>query len=179
MASPSRQPRPRLPSMFESWEEALIIKVGTRGVCLLILGFVWSILGFGFTVTRMERFSKPGPGGILDFLDRGVGVYVLSLMWLIGGLAAVIVAIQRPITCRDDIGFNGLALPPFIWGSAYWWSFFLNQLSDGTLGRPNTYIAALIYWSITILVMFLARHLSDHPKGPCARRRDLHGPISQ
>lgn len=167
------RPRPRYPSIFEKLEEKLIIKVGTRGICLLILGFVWTILGVGFSINPTERFSQPGPGGVLDFLDRGIGSYILAWMWLVGGLTSIVVAFQRAITCRDDIGYNGLALPPFVWGCAFLWSFLFNQLSGGEVGRENSYLGTLIYWAMTLLIGFLSRHLSDHPKGPCARRRAL------
>jgi len=166
------------PGPFSRVEHKLIVKVGTRGVCLLILGFMWATLGAGFLLNPMERFSKPGHGGVLDFLDDGPGVFIFSSMWIFGGIVAIIVAFQRPITCRDDVGFNGVALPPFLWGAGYWWSYLLNQLSDGEFGRPNTYVAGMVYWSITLLIMFLSRNLSDHPEGPCAGRRALRGPIS-
>lgn len=169
------QPRPKLPTIFERAEARMIVWVGTRGVCLLILGFLWTILGVGFLINPMERFSKPGSGGILDFLDKGPGVFIFASMWVVGGFVAIIVAIQRPITCKDDLGFNGIALPPFLWGMGYWWSWVLNQVSDGEFGRPNTYVAGIVYWSITILMMFLSRHLSDHPKGPCIGRRGSYG----
>ena len=153
----------------------MITWVGTRGVCLLILGFLWTILGVGFLINPMERFSRPGSGGILDFLDKGPGVFIFGSMWVVGGMVAIVVAIQRPVTCKDDLGFNGIALPPFLWGMGYWWSWVLNQVSDGEFGRPNTYVAGIVYWSITILMMFLSRHLSDHPKGPCIGRRGTNG----
>lgn len=169
------RPKPRIPGPFERVETAMIVKVGTRGVCLLLIGFAWSILGTGFLLSPMERFSKPGRGGTLDFLDRPPGVFFLAAVWLVGGVVAIITAFQRPVTCRDDVGYVGLALPPFLWGAGYWWSWALSQLSSGEFGRPNTYVAGLVYWTITILMMFLSRHLSDHPKGPCINRRGSYG----
>lgn len=167
-------PRPKIPSPFLRAETYMITKVGTRGVLLLILGFMWTVLGTGFLINPMERFSKPGPGGTLDFLDKGPGVYIFASMWIVGGAIAIVIAFQRPITCRDDIGFNGVCLPPFLWGAGYWWSWVLHQLSSGEFGRPNTYVAGLVYWTITLLVMFLSRHLTDHPKGPCIGRRGAY-----
>lgn len=165
--------------MYIRAENALIYKVGTRGICLLLLGFMWLMLGFLFLLNPVERFSKPGPGGVLDFLDRGLGVYIFASMWVVGGVTALIVALQRPFTCKDDLGFNGVALPPFFWGAGYWWSFFVNTISDGEFGRPNTELAGILYWSFTLLIMFLSRHLCDHPNGPCARRRAKDGRVSQ
>ena len=157
-------------SIYGRTERALIRMVGTRGACLLILGSMWLLLGFGFLTNPMERFSKPGSGGALDFLDDGPGVYIFASMWIVGGVAALLVAFQRPITCKDDWGFNGVSLPPFLWGAAYWWSWGIHQVTDGEFGRPHTYVPGLVYWSMTLLLMFLSRHLSDHPEGPCAKR---------
>lgn len=161
----------RLRHPFKSLESRLIWKFGPRGLCLMILGFMWSLLGSAFLLNPMPRFAKPSSGGILDFLDKGAGIFIFSSMWLIGGVCALVVAFQRPISCKDDIGFNGLCLPPFLWGAGYWWSFIVNTLSAGEYGRPGAYFAGMVYWTFAILLMFLARHLNDHPDGPCARRR--------
>lgn len=147
----------------------LIRKVGTRGVCLLIFGFIWMVLGMSFAVDPQARFSQPAAGGVLGFLDHGVGLLIFALMWLVGGALAVGVAFRRTITHRDDLGFNGVCLPPFLWGSAYWWSFSVNILSGGLYGRPGTYLAGIVYWSFTVLLMFLSRHLKD------ADREEAHG----
>ena len=152
-------------------EYKLIYRFGPRGVCLLIFGFMWVMIGIAFIINPMERFSKPGPGGALDFLDKGPGVYIFASMWIVGGVAAFITAFLRPVTCKDDVGFNGAALPPFFWGAGYWWSFFIHNAVSLDYGRSAAYVAGLLYWTLTLLVVFLSRHLSDHPEGPCARRR--------
>lgn len=160
-------------------ERLLIRKVGTRGLCLLILGTLWLILGTAFIIAPMERFSKPGPGGILDFLDRGPGIYIFASMWLIGGMLAIVTAFQRPITCKDDLGFNGVVLPPFVWGLGYWWSFFIFTFSRGEYGRQGSFLAGMLYWDLAILIIFLSRHLGDHPEGPCVSRRAIDGQTSR
>lgn len=154
-------------------ELVVIRKVGTRGSLLLILGTIWVILGMGFLMFPMERFSRPGPGGPLDFLDEGPGVHIFSSMWILGGVIAFYTAFRRSRTCEDDLGFNGVALPPFLWSMGYWWSWIIHLVFDGEVGRANTYIAALIYSTLTVLIVFLSHHLQDHPEGPCARRRSI------
>lgn len=152
--------------------EMFFIKlVGTRGSLLLILGTIWIIIGIGFLVNPTERFSRPGPGGYLDFLDEGPGVYVFSSMWVVGGTVAIVIAFYRTITCEDDLGFNGVGLPPLLWGFGYWWSWIVHFLFDGEFGRSNAYIGGLLYSTISILIIFLSHHIQDHPEGPCARRR--------
>lgn len=148
----------------------LIKWVGTRGTVLLYFGSIWVTLGAAFLINPSERFSRPGDGGFLDFLDEGPGVYIFSSMWLVGGVVAVLCAVRRPFTCQDGIGFNGLALPPFFWDAGYWWSFVVHNLSGGEFGRERAYLGGLLYLVITLAMIFLSRHLQDHPEGPCMRR---------
>ena len=145
--------------------------VGTRGSILLILGAIWIIVGIGFLLNPVERFSRPGPGGLLDFLDEGPGVYIFSGMWVVGGAVALVVAFLRAKTCEDDLGFNGVGLPPLLWGFGYWWSWITHLLFDGEYGRSSAYIGALLYSTLCVLVVFLSHHVRDHPEGPCARKR--------
>lgn len=160
-------------SPYATPELFFIRLVGTRGCLLLILGAVWLILGTDFMLNPMERFSKPGPGGLLDFLDKGPGVYIFSTMWVIGGAVAIYTAFRRPKTCEDDLGYTAIALPPLLWGFGYWWSWALHLVTNGEFGRERTYVAGLLYFTIVIMIMFLSRHLQDHPEGPCARRRSI------
>jgi hypothetical protein len=158
---------------YSRFELRMIKWIGTRGTILLYFGFMWATLGVSFLLNPTERFSRPGPGGALDFVDKGPGVYILSSMWLVGGLVAVGCAIRRPYTCEDGVGFNGLALPPFFWAASYWWSFAIHIISGGEFGRERTYIGGLLYTAITLSMIFLSRHLQDHPEGPCMRRHSV------
>ena len=158
-------------NVFSSAELYVIRWVGTRGALLFILGFIWLFIGYGYLTNPIERFSKPGPGGALDFLDEGPGVYIFSSLWVIGGAVAIVTAFIRPKTCQDDIGFNGVGLPPLVWGLGYWWSWIIHMLFDGEVGRASAYIGGFLHITINILIVFLSHHLPDHPEGPCARRR--------
>lgn len=152
-------------------ETYLIRWVGTRGVILLIFGLMWVLLGFSFITLPVEHFSRPGPGGILDYLDHPPIAWIISGTWLVGGIVAIISAIQRPRTCEDGWGFIGVSLPPTVWGTCYFMSWMSYLFSHGVYGRPTAYIAWFIYTTMTFVVMFLSRNLQDHPEGPCARRR--------
>lgn len=152
--------------------EILAVKrYGTRGVALWLVGIPWISLGIGFTLHPMERFSRPGSGGILDFLDKGPGIYIFSSMWIIGGVAAIAAAITRPRTCNDEWGFVGATVPPFIWGMGYFWSQIAYEISGKEFGRPTSYFALIIYWSMSLLLLFLSKRLQDAPEGPCYGRR--------
>ena len=109
----------------------------------------------------------------MDFIDNGWGTYLFAAMWPVGGIAGLIAAIQRPITCEDSIGYTAVLLPPLLWDFGYWWSWIANVFSNGLYGRPTSYVGGLLYGTITIMVLFLSRHLQDHPEGPCARRRSI------
>lgn len=145
--------------------------IGTRGSLLLILGTIWTIIGTGFLTNPIERFSKPGPGGRLDFLDSPPINYIFSSIWLVGGIVSIFIAFYRARSCEDDWGFNGVALPPLLWGFAYLWSWLLHFVFDGEVGRETGYIGALLHFTITMLVVFLSHHVQDHPEGPCFKRR--------
>jgi hypothetical protein len=162
-----------LASAVNALENVAVRKYGTRGVVLWLIGIPWTALGAAFILNPMERFSRPGSGGIglLDFLDKGPGIYIFSSMWLIGGLAAIAAAITRPRTCNDEWGFVGATVPPFMWGTGYFWSQFAYVISDGEFGRPTAYFALIIYWFVSLLLLFLSKRLQDAPEGPCYRRR--------
>ena len=152
-------------------ESFFIRKYGTRGVCLWLLGIPWVVLGIGFILNPMERFSKPGPGGALDFLDKGPGIYIFAAVWLVGGITAMIAAIQRPRTCKDDWGFVGVVIPPFMWGAGFFWSQIVYLISGGEFGRPTAYFGMIIYWSFALMLAFLSKRLPDAPEGPCYGKR--------
>lgn len=152
---------------YAATEHYFITKVGTRGVLLLLFGTLWSLQGITFLLHPMERFSRSGPGGVLDFLDNGPGVYIYSASWLLGGILSIICAIQRPKTCVDSWGFTALAIPPMLFALGYWWSWALNLFSHEEYGRGGTYVGGLLFTIITLVPMFLSRNLQDHPEGPC------------
>lgn len=152
-------------------ERIAIVKYGTRGVFLWLVGVPWTILGIAFVAQPMERFSKPGPGGPLDFLDQGPGIYIFATMWIVCGVAAIIAAILRPRTCEDSLGFVAITIPPFVWGAGFFWSQFAYIISDGEYGRPTSYFGMLIYWAVALMLAFLSKRLPDAPEGPCYGRR--------
>ena len=143
-------------------EQFAVDKLGARGVLLVLMGTPWVLIGTGFLIVQMERFSRPGPGGPLQFMDDGPWG---GLMWILGGAIAIGSALIRKRTHEDGFGFIGLTIPAFIWGACYFWSFIANVASEGELGRPNTWIAGTIYWSVTLLITFLSKRLKDEPVG--------------
>jgi hypothetical protein len=142
------------------------LRLGRRGLLLILLGAAYVTIGTGFVLVPMERFSRPGPGGILNAMDSPW----VGALWIVGGVLAVASGILRPWTLRDGYGFNGLALPPFLWMAGYAWSTVAYVVTAGALGRANAWIAAIVYLALTAIVLFLARwpdpddpHLRDMP----------------
>src|SRR4029078_2656332 len=86
------------PNAYVRTGKFFIQLVGTRGVVLLVIGTIWLFLGTGLLVKPMERFSRPGSGGVLDFLDKGPGIYILSSMWIVGGVLALVAATSEEYT---------------------------------------------------------------------------------
>jgi len=117
----------------------------------------------GFLLIPMERFSRPGPGGPLEFLDRGPWI---GFLWIGGGICAVVSSFLRVKTHDDSLGYNGVSIPPFVMGTCYFWSWISNRVTGGELGRPNSWIASLLYLSLAMLLVFLARNLKDEPGSP-------------
>lgn len=150
-------------SWLRNLERYLICKYGTRGVLLWHLAIPWFFVGIGFMLNPIERFSRPGPGGPLEFMDRGPW---LGLIWIIGGLCGFVSSFLRVRTRDDTLGFNGVTLPPFIMGLCYFWSWGTNQVTDGEIGRPSAWLGFLVYMSVAMLLVFLARNLKDEPGSP-------------
>jgi hypothetical protein len=146
-------------------EVLFVEKYGNRGVCLWLIGIPWTLLGVVFILTPMERFSKAGPSGPLQFLDDPPGSYAFASLWLIGGLTAIAAALIRPRTRNDEWGFVGATVPPFLWGAGYFWSQTSYLVSDGESGKSAAYLFLIVYWSFSLLLLFLSKRLSDTPEG--------------
>lgn len=159
MNNPLRPGRRRLGS-------AVLPRLGRRGLMLLLLGLAYTSIGFGFVLVPQERFSAPGPGGLLQVLDSPW----FGFLWVAGGLVACASGFARARTGHDAVGFNGLVVPAFVWAAFYAWSFLANVVSGGELGRPNTWIASVVYAALTAIVLFLARW--PDPDDPHAARLD-------
>lgn len=126
---------------------------GRRGSALVLIGTLWTLLGAGFALIPTERFSRPGQGGVLQFMDTQPWGAVI---WVIGGVLAVLCGLTRKIRHRDDWGFNGLVLPVFIWMLAYLISFLANIGSNGAYGRASGILGALVFAGLGLLLLLIA-----------------------
>jgi hypothetical protein len=132
--------------------------LGRRCVILFLLGLAWLLTGIGLATIHTERFSRPGEGGPLDFLDT---TPLVGLVWVVGGLLGIIGGLIRPWHRDDGYGFLGLSVPPFIYMLCYLWSFGAAVWSaaigvDG-YGRLGNWPGVPLFAAVTGIVLFLAR----------------------
>src|SRR3954453_8824547 len=132
---------------------------GRRCVALQMFGLLWLLTGIGLAFNPTDRFSRPGPGGALQFLDTPP---TPGLPWIIGGLVGIIGGLIRPWPRDDGWGFVGLAVPPFLWALCYLWSFLAAVFTtylDGseTFGRLGNWTGVPLFLGVTAFVLFIAR----------------------
>lgn len=121
-------------------------------------GIAWIVIGLGFLAMPMERFSRPGPGGPLQFLDDWA---IFPVLWIVGGAIAFVMSfLRRNIPIRaDQVGFVSLAAPPFMWSAAYFWSYYLHIITAGGIGRPEAWRPGVVYMVSCGLLLTIAQLL--------------------
>lgn len=135
----------------------LIRQVGRRGTLLGLLGVLWAALGIGFATSPQPRFADGADMLVLRWIDDITSPW-LGLLWVVCGLVSLGCAIARYRSPRDDYGFVALVFPAVVWGVFYVWSWvaFLFP-SYPEVGRPNSWLAALVYWSVALILLFVSR----------------------
>lgn len=128
-------------------------RFGRRKLVLVHCGSVWLLTGWAVMVDPIERFSRPGPGAELQFLDSPHW----GVMWIAGGIFAFVNAIVRKhIDGRDVFGYAGIVTPPFVWLIFYLWSAALHLFSRGELGNSRAPLGALTWYLISAFVLIVA-----------------------
>lgn len=149
-------------------------RFGRRTLILLSGGGCWLLNGWAIYNIPIERFSRPGPGGALEFMDTPWP----GVMWMTGGILAIGNAVlRRRLHGRDVVGFLGLVTPPIVWWMAYLWSSALYLLTgpEHWAGNPRAAVG-LITWTFSSLFVLLTAGWPDpddpaiQPK-PSRRRR--------
>jgi hypothetical protein len=130
------------------------------------------LIGFGFATIRMDRFSKPGPGGPLEFMDT---IPWPGVFWIVCGIIATANGlIRRKIDNEDAIGYAALVMPPSLWVVAYLWSFatwvytYFTWPPDEESGRMSSFIGAGAFGIISIVIVIVShwRDDLDNPETP-------------
>jgi hypothetical protein len=147
---------------------AMLHRVGRRGAILILIGAIWVVFGTTMLGDQIDRFSRPGPGGALQFLDMAW----TGAMWLIGGAVAFVVGIlhdRERVGTHDAVGFNALALPPMLFVFFYAWSAALNLV--GPDGNPRAWLGMIIQTAVVTMLLIIAGWPEPPDSNPSPRRR--------
>jgi hypothetical protein len=136
---------------------------GRRGGILILFGPLWILLGAIFATMPADRFSRPGPGGPLEVIDRTPWA---GLMWVLCGLVALINGlVRRRVKNEDAVGYAALIIAPGFWMAAYVVSYGLWLYTHYTgveeIGNPNGYLAALVYLVLVLAILVIANWNDD------------------
>lgn len=137
---------------------------GRRGSILFLFGISYVTIGIGFATIRADRFSQPGPGGPLEFMDTTPWP---GLFWVLcGGVAVVNGAIRRRIRNEDAPGYAALVMPPMLWTVAYLWSSTVWAYSrlahwPDQYGRQTGFIGAGAFGMIALVLVIIAHWHDD------------------
>jgi hypothetical protein len=144
------------------WLVTVLRWLGRRGLILLLCGTAWFAIGSIFTRDHVERFSRPGPGGPLQFLDNSPwpGVF-----WMCCGLMAIVVgATRRKFDGEDAYGWAAIVAPVLLWTMGYGWSYalfvytrYFDRAPEHAAGRPNSGVGFIVYLMITLFLFIVAR----------------------
>lgn len=138
-------------------------RFGRRGVFLMMVGALYVATGAITLAVDIRRFGLPVFGAALDSPLWGI-------MWLLGGLAAIVVGLARPRP--DGPGFVALLVPPAIWTILYLASLVTWLASGGTAGRLTS-LAGVVVWSITWTVVLVVSGWPDPSDERTGQRRGV------
>lgn len=131
--------------------------LGRRGGVLALFGLCWIVLGVGFAVIQTERFSRPGAGGPLEFMDS---LPLPGLFWALCGMIALVNGVTRQLLDHEDaVGYASLIMPPTLWVLAYTWSFTMwvfTRDSAEPYGRMSGFLGAVLFLVIVVIIRVIA-----------------------
>lgn len=133
--------------------------LGRRGGILFLFGLAWISIGAGFATIQVDRFSKPGPGGPLEFMDTTPwpGVF-----WVVCGVAAVANGLlRRKLHNEDAVGYSALIMPPLLWAFCYTISFAVYLISHGTAGRQASIIGVFLFLIMVCAILVISHWRDD------------------
>lgn len=101
----------------------LRVRLGRRGIALLLLGSAKICFGLGYAL-------QPGPSPVgLGLLTQWADIRCWSAVWIICGAITFGCAWLR--IGRDVLGFLAAIVPPFVWGSAFLWGAVTGEYPRG------------------------------------------------
>lgn len=119
-------------------------RIGRRGACLLLFGFVPAMIGASLFVQPHDRH---GQSRVVPVLAKIAPDLVWAWVWLVLGVVAMICAFLG--WRAQQLGFVLSYGLPLLWGASLMISWFLGLLPVGWVG-------ALIYLGYCLLVVIIA-----------------------
>lgn len=148
----------------------LVRRLGRRGACLLLLAIVYIVSGLSIIIAPgMDRFSRPGPGGTLQFMDGGW----LGYMWLVCGTVAAAIGAahdRRRVAQHDALGFNALIIPAAMHAFFFAWSAVMFLVSGGVEGNSRA-VTGLTTNVVVVVLILLVAGWPEPPEPPEKRER--------
>lgn len=118
-------------------------RIGRRGTALLLVGGLEVVLGASRLLADAEERVLHLPAWT-------------ALLWLAGGVVAIVFAFVRPGRVGDRPGYVALVIPPGLWSCLHVLSTALFYATDGALGDPYAFLTAAVYAAFTALVVLIA-----------------------
>jgi len=127
--------------------------LGRRGLSLILFGILWTLVGVGILGGPSDRFSRPGPGGTLEFMDSANWAW----MWIgFGALSVISGFLRRRVRLLDEWGFNSLLIPAWVWTLTYGWSAVTYIVTMGEYGQGRAWVGCVVYGVISLAILVIA-----------------------
>lgn len=143
---------------MKSWDNRrdpvtmLRLHIGRRGVVLATIGAVWTVVAYAVATARPTAESRGSGRFELPFFDAPWW----SLLWAIGGVGAIAVAILRARGHDDVLGWLAAVIPPILWCVFYLWSWLWWVATEGTDGTARGWSGAVVYALVAGLIRTVA-----------------------
>lgn len=141
----------------------LIRRFGRRGVFLMMFGLVYVVFGGSVLSIAMPRFAAVAMLG--SFLDSSAW----GVMWVVGGVVAMVNGFYRYRSHADAPGFTALLVPPVVWSIFYATSAVSYVATGGVFGRITS-ISGVAVWALVWLVVTLVSGWPDADSATHARK---------
>jgi hypothetical protein len=119
-------------------------RIGRRGACLLIFGFISFWVGGALFVQPHDQAGRPRT---IPLLERIAPLTFWAVTWVVLGLVAMVCAFLG--WRAQSRGYLIAYTLPLLWGAAYFISWALGWLLTG-------WIAGIVYLGYSLLVIVIA-----------------------
>lgn len=136
------------------WHQRFRWRLGHRGAFLVMMGFLYGMLGYSYGFGHLPPFTVAqleGPIRLVESLpgvpqDHTIALHVWGFIWMVTGCVAIITSWWPP--GRDDIGFHALWIFSSVWA-------VLNFAGQVFLDAPRAAVVGAIFafYAVTVLIV--------------------------